>query len=146
MTASSTKQDDIPTRRPSGTPDANTTVLVIDDEARLADTIRLLLAPEHEVTLTYNVEEANAHLAGGASPDVILCDLTLPGKSGADFFAELQATRPDLVERIAFMTGGPSVESIARFLRQAGRPFLEKPFQAADLQAVVRSLLAHRGL
>ncbi len=90
-------------------------VLVIDDEPAIANTLRDLLAPEHEVVPATSTREALATLATGDF-DVIFCDLMMPGLSGIDLYERIKADLPGIEERIVFMTGGAFTTRAAEFL------------------------------
>jgi FixJ family two-component response regulator len=55
-----------------------------------------------------------------------------------DVHAELRRTNLDVLGKLLFMTGGTSNPSTREFLKQAPT-FVEKPFDADDLRAVVRA-------
>ncbi|MCZ7685450.1 MAG: response regulator [Sandaracinaceae bacterium] len=115
-------------------------VLVVDDEPLIGTTLRILL-DEHEVRVVGSGPAARDLLAGGASFDVILCDLMLEGFSGMDLSRWLETERPEMAKRLVFMTGGAFTEEARSFLR--GVPSarqLEKPFSTEDILRVLRSV------
>ena len=69
---------------------------------------------------------------------MILCDLMMPGMSGAEVYAEATARRPELAERFVFMTGGAFTERGREFLASVRAQVLDKPFDVAQLSALVR--------
>ncbi len=115
-------------------------VLVIDDEPLICTTLRILL-DEHEVRVVSSGREARELLAAGGSFDVILCDLMLDDFSGMDLARWLESARPDLLDRLVFMTGGAFTDEARRFLR--GVPptrRLEKPFSSEQITRILGSL------
>jgi len=68
-------------------------ILVVDDEPHIADGLRFNLQAEgHDVTVTYDGEQALALLLEGDEPfDVVILDVMLPGKDGFETAAELRA-------------------------------------------------------
>lgn len=52
------------------------------------------------------------------------------------------ATKPQLTERIIFVTGDTLSPDVADFLRDSGRPCLEKPFAPDDVRRTVAAVLA----
>ena len=132
---------------PSTAPPARTSgrahLLVIDDEERLAETLRMALAYSHDVTIATSGSDALAKIRGGTHPfDLVLCDLFLPDISGPDIYAEVQRTRPDLLARFVFLTGGAFTESARRFLQNIDNPRLEKPFDLGALEDLISERLA----
>jgi PAS domain S-box-containing protein len=120
-------------------------VLVIDDEERLAATLRLALSPAHDVDVaTSGRAGRDAVLAGDY--DVVLCDLFLPDLSGPEIFDDVVASRPELGGRFVFLTGGAFTDAARSFLRRVPNARLEKPFDLGTLEALIADLLATRRL
>ena len=108
-------------------------VLVIDDEPLVGRVLELSLQAEHDVTTVLSAEDGLALLERGDAFDAILCDLTMPGMDGQEFYELLSKTRPDLAQRVILMTGGATTERAQRFVNQmAGRRIL-KPFSTNEL-------------
>ncbi|RYG74121.1 response regulator, partial [bacterium] len=103
-------------------------VLLIDDEPALARTLKLLLSELHDVTAVTTGKEALEILLGGAVFDLVLCDLMMPQVTGMDIHAKLAVERPDMVERLVFMTGGAFTARASDFLKRVSNVRLEKPF------------------
>ena len=114
--------------------------LLVDDE----DVIRLALRRFFQ-RQGWAVDEAEDGAAAlgflvgprAAAYDVILTDLLMPGMSGKEFYARVAATRPELVARVIVSTGDSMSPDAADFLRRTGCPVLNKPFELAELRAVV---------
>jgi len=73
-----------------------------------------------------------------------LCDLMMPGESGMDFFSVLRRLYPQLVGRVAFITGGAVTPDTSKFLETAARPVLSKPFTFESLLSFVENAIALR--
>jgi signal transduction histidine kinase len=112
-------------------------VLVIDDEPMVLSSFHRILAREHDVTTVGSAEEALELLEGGASFDVILCDLMMPGVSGMDLHERLAARAPDQAERMIFMTGGAFTARAREFLDTVKNQWFDKPFDVSKLTALV---------
>lgn len=117
-------------------------VLIIEDDASIrANLCRLLGLQGHEVA------EAGDGQSGIASarrmqPDLILCDIVMPGLDG---FAVLQALRADpATARIPFVFLTASAEPGDRHLgiEQGADAYVTKPFQMERLTAIISELLA----
>lgn len=125
---------------PTHAPSASARILVIDDEIALHSVCAQVLA-RHEVIAVGSAEAGLARVRAGQPFDAILCDLMMPGLGGAGFLAALERERPDLVDRLAFMTGGAVTAEADATLRRSAFPPLEKPFGVAALRARVAELL-----
>jgi PAS domain S-box-containing protein len=116
-------------------------VLVIDDEPMIRSLVTRVLAGYFQVTSADGVRAALAALSESQDFDAILCDLMMPTESGMDFFGVVRRLYPDLVKRVAFITGGAVAPDTSRFLETAGRPVLNKPFTPETLAAFVEQLV-----
>jgi CheY-like chemotaxis protein len=115
--------------------------LVVEDEADVAETLRELLEREgYSVTVATDGAAALMAIDRGEF-DLILSDLRMPGVSGPDLHARLAETRPHLVERMGFVTGDTLGSSMDDFLRNCGRPVLEKPFTKVGVRCLIASIV-----
>ena len=108
-----------------------TSVLVVDDD----QTVRETLADYFE-TLGYVVRTAGTATAGRQAaaehaPDVVLVDLRLPDASGLTLLEALRADDPEL--GVIVLTGHADVPTAVRAMQQGALDFLEKPM---DLEAL----------
>ena len=117
------------------------TALVVDDEPDIAETISELLEREgFEVTVASDGAAALMALDRGEY-DIVLSDLRMPGVSGPEMYQRLAEVRPHLLPRIGFVTGDTLGSSMDAFLRESGRPVLEKPFTRAGVRCLVQALI-----
>ena len=116
--------------------------LIVDDEEEIAGALADFLSIEGYVCdVVIGGLAARQRLAGGAVFDLVVTDLRMPGLDGPGLFAWIAAERPELVPRTAFTTGDTLGNAAARFLAEAGRPVLEKPF----MPDTIRRFLAEVG-
>ena len=113
-------------------------ILVVDDYAPFAISLRVLLAAGHDVHIATGGRAALELLARDPAFDLILCDLQMPAVSGEVVWRELQAAHPGLERRIVFMTGNIRTPEVERFLSEAGNARIEKPFEPAVVLDLVR--------
>lgn len=128
------------TRAPQGRP----RILVVDDEERLAATIRLALLPSYDVDVCTNGTDALARMREREF-DVVLCDVFLPDRSAPEIFDEVTHTAPHLAPRFVFLTGGAFTENARAFLQNVPNPRLEKPFELERLESVIADQLRLTG-
>jgi len=127
--------------RPPGGGVASGSVLVVDDERPLATAIARELGARMQVELVHSGGEALRAL-GRDRFDAVLCDLRMPDLSGAEVYRRTRARDRAQAARFVFITGVAGAAREAEFLREAGRPVLEKPFAMDDLWRTVGSVMA----
>lgn len=110
-------------------------VLVVDDEADLAESCRnVLVNAGYRVTVATRANEALALLNRGVF-DIALIDLYLPHMSGMELLKRVKETSPDTL--VVVMTANPSVESSIEVLHEGAWDYLPKPFTASHLQVLL---------
>ncbi|MFO0678877.1 MAG: ATP-binding protein [Polyangiaceae bacterium] len=120
-------------------------ILVVDDEAGFALTLKYLLADEHDVVATTRPKEAlDGILAEDASFDVVFCDLLMPGLTGMQIYAEVRSKKPHWADRFVFMTGGAFTREAIAFVAETTNTCLEKPFSPDVLRAAIARVVAAR--
>ena len=119
-------------------------ILVVDDEPHIADGLRFNLQAEgHDVTVTYDGEQALALLLEGDEPfDVVILDVMLPGKDGFETAAELRAAGQYVP--ILMLTARGRADDVLRGFEAGADDYLPKPFELAILLARVNGLLRRR--
>lgn len=117
------------------------TVLVIEDEAPIRENLERFLALEG-----YAVESAENGARGmerirTRRPDLILCDVMMPVKTGFEVLAELRGD--PLLARIpfVFITASAEKEDISKGLDLGAADYVTKPFKLTELAALVRRRL-----
>jgi CheY-like chemotaxis protein len=116
-------------------------ILVVDDEPPLASLIAEILSAEgHHVDTASNGLAALARVEQ-TEYDLILSDLRMPELDGPGFYRELERRRPDLLTRIAFVSGSAHTANMEHFLEKTGVPILYKPFRMEQLTKLATALL-----
>jgi PAS domain S-box-containing protein len=114
-------------------------LLIVDDDALFAGSLRRWLAREHEVSVVNSGREALAKFVAGATYDVILCDLMMPELSGPELHDALVQLAPDQAEKIIFITGGAYSPASQQFLERNTNLCFEKPCDLQELRAAVQA-------
>jgi CheY-like chemotaxis protein len=120
------------------------TILVVDDEPHLLDTVRFILeAGGYTVLTARSGGEALALLAGlregKRSVDLILTDIQMPGPTGLELIERLAAAREKAP--VLVMSGYNDRETVRKLRERGCEHFLDKPFEEEDLLREVRGLL-----
>jgi CheY-like chemotaxis protein len=109
------------------------TVLVVDDERLIADTISAILTEHGFITFkAYSGEEA-VRLAAKVEPDIVLSDVLMPIMSGIQMAILIKESLP--ATRIVLLSGQAATAELMRQAAAAGHNFelLAKPIHPEDL-------------
>jgi two-component system, cell cycle sensor histidine kinase and response regulator CckA len=117
-------------------------VLVVDDEPSLAQTLGFLLRDDHEVVLATSGRQAIEVLRGRHDFDVILCDLMMPSVSGIDVHDWLATNYPGTERCMVFMTGGTFTPKAVQFVSAVPNYTIDKPFSIEAIQGIIREVAA----
>jgi len=118
-------------------------VLVVDDEAGVRESLRVLLSGECEVETASNGDEALRSLAA-APADLVVLDLVMPGKSGLDVLEELSAAGD--APAVLVLTATKTVDTAVRAMQLGAADYVTKPFEVDALRLKIRHHLEHRAL
>ena len=117
-------------------PDANSTVLVIDDDPDLRASVgRLLRSLGLDAQLFASISDfLKSDPPDG--PTCLVLDVRLPGQSGLDLQRELAAANRELP--IIFITGHGDIPMSVQAMKGGAIEFLTKPFRDQDLLDAIR--------
>ena len=114
-------------------------VMVVEDDASVADVLREVLADEgFALTFVPSGEEA-IRLVAEDCPDLILTDISLPGKSGLEVMRVARIHDSEVA--VVLMTGHATVQNSIDALRQGASDYITKPFE--DITEIPRTLNRH---
>jgi signal transduction histidine kinase/DNA-binding response OmpR family regulator/ABC-type xylose transport system substrate-binding protein len=124
-------------------PQREHTILLIDDNAELRQFLKTQLSPH------YNIVEAHdgatgLHLAFEVVPDVIICDVMLPGKDGFDVSRELKTDLRTSHIPVVILTAKGSIEQKITGVQTGADEYITKPFVFQYLYERVKSLIVNR--
>jgi CheY-like chemotaxis protein len=114
-------------------------VLLIDDEPFILELLERILSDEYEVATSTSSTDMLARLIAGERYDAILCDMLMPHVTGMELHQALVSYCPEQATRVVFVTGGPTRDAHADFLRSVC--FVRKPFSVEGVRAIVRALV-----
>jgi len=117
-------------------------LLVVDDEAEIAELMRSMLESAGFEVATAESGAVALELLDAARFDAIVSDLRMPDMDGAALWRAVRERQPLLSRRMLFVTGDTLSPEAQQFLGKARSASLDKPFAKADLLAAVQTLLA----
>ena len=120
------------------------TVLVIDDEPAILETIRILLKSEGFAPHTAQDGSEGISRMTSLRPDIVISDVRMPTMSGLDVLAAARSL--DAETPVILMTAQASVPAAIQAVNDGAFYFLEKPFPNEQLLAIVRRAAEHRRL
>ena len=119
-------------------------IVIVEDETAMLQPLRRMLSDRHDILTFSDPRDGMRCLIEREPPDVIICDVNMPGVSGLELYREVTKARPFLSERFVFLTGDDASD-LANLLAGSPRRILEKPVHRADLIAAIESVWAARG-
>src|SRR5437660_1957789 len=124
-------------------PSSAGSVLIVDDEAEIRESLRTLLELEgYEVEAASTGEEGLSRI-GERTFDLVLLDVALPDRNGLDILVDLRAI--DRVISVVMITAYGTVENAVRAMQSGAANFIQKPWDNEKLLADVRAAVArHR--
>jgi DNA-binding response OmpR family regulator len=123
--------------------DKKFTLLIIEDNAEVRTFLRSRLEEDYEV-----LEEINGNLGLSKAyelvPDLILCDVMLPGKDGFDITQKLKSDFRTSHIPIILLTALSSIEKQIEGTQMGADAYFCKPFNMALLRERIKTLLRNR--
>ena len=116
-------------------------VLVIEDDAEIADVLRRFLRQEGHDVRTATDGDGALPAAAEFVPDLVILDLGLPGLDGVEVCRRLRA-EGDVP--ILILTARTELEDRVEGLDSGADDYLVKPFERRELLARIRALLRRR--
>src|SRR5690348_2928461 len=127
-------------RQGSATSSGSGSVLIIDDEAAIRESLETLLEFEgYFVQAAETGEEGLARL-GEAPYDLVLLDFALPDRNGLEVLSEIRSRDPQLP--VIMITAYGTVDNAVRAMQNGATNFIQKPWDNEKLLADVRTAVA----
>jgi len=115
-------------------------ILLIDDEPGMLRYIRTLLeVDDYKVETAATGEEALSRVQKGLHPDLVLLDLLMPGIDGLQTLEQLRQLQPGL--KVVMLSCVSDTRKVVQAIRLGAQDYLTKPFQKAELDAVIDQCL-----
>ena len=114
---------------------AETTVLVVDDDASIRSVLAGLLAQAGYVVRTVASGELALEAVGREAVDVVITDLRMPGMGGMALLGALQTSFPDLP--VIVISAHATVPTAVEAMKLGAKDLLVKPFDRQEVMALV---------
>ena len=119
-------------------------ILLIDDEDMFREDMASLLRQQGFACRTAASGEDGLRAAQAEAPDLVLCDLVMPGAGGLEVVGRLAALYPELP--VIVITAYGTLETAVEAFRSGATDYVLKPVVPEDLLGKVARCLEHRRL
>ncbi len=119
-------------------------LLVVDDESGILDTLRILLRNEGFEVTTAQGGKAGLEQIRSGTHDIILSDVRMPQVSGLDILTA--AREQDPMTPVILMTAQASLQSAISAVNSGAFYYIQKPFSNDELVAILRRACEYRAV
>jgi len=119
-------------------------LLVVDDESGILDTLRILLRNEGFEVTTAQGGKAGLEQIRTGTHDIILSDVRMPQVSGLDILTA--AREQDPMTPVILMTAQASLQSAISAVNSGAFYYIQKPFSNDELVAILRRACEYRAV
>ncbi len=114
-------------------------LLIVDDEIGIQNLLNRVLKSEgYDIRCANHGEEA-IRLAKEDVPDLVLCDIIMPGKDGIATLAELKKLSSKI--EVIMLTAHSTVENAVAAMKLGAADYIKKPFDVEELKIVIEKTL-----
>lgn len=118
-------------------------ILLIDDDVELRRYVRQLLKDAYVIYEADNGEKG-LELVSEVEPDVVVCDMVMPGMNGIEFCLKIKALPALCHIPVILLTSSSSPEVKLKGIECGADDFITKPFERDLLVARIKSIIAGR--
>lgn len=120
------------------------TVLIIDDEISIRDSLTLFFKDEGYAVFTAEDGESGLNILFNKEIDIVLTDLRMPKKDGIEVMQTIHKTRPDTP--MIVVSGAGKKEDIIKALRMGAKDYITKPIDLDIIGHTVKQALENTRL
>ncbi len=117
----------------------NRRILLVDDEPNVRRSLMRMLRGYQVITAATGREAIEALQTHAF--DAVICDLVMPDLDGVDVYEALEASRPDLLDRVIYTSGGAYTPRAAAFVANREIRFVEKPIHPQRFVELLEDVL-----
>lgn len=119
-------------------------ILVIDDDQNTLTSLGGLLRMSGYDCMTASDGQAGVELARRSRPDLIVCDVTMPGMDGYDVLRALRRDPQTSVIPLIYLSGNQDHEFVRQGMGLGADDYLTKPFQPRQLLDSIEARIARQ--
>lgn len=124
-------------------PENKSLVMIVDDDPEVVNYLKMLLTPHYRVSCCFDAESAY-QAVGEEEPNIILCDVIMPGKDGYEFCRDIKNNLQLCHIPVVLVTAKALVENQVEGLNTGADAYITKPFAPNVLLATIHSMLDNR--
>ncbi len=125
-------------------PAVKPSVLVVDDETGILETLRILLKNEGFTPHVALGGKQGLEQIAALAPDIVITDVRMPSVTGLEMLSAARAKDPDLP--VILMTAQADLRSAIQAVNEGAYYYIQKPFVNDDIVAILRRAAEHRQL
>lgn len=116
-------------------------ILLIEDDANVLRNLETIVSEEGYKPITAQNGRIGIELAEREKPDLIICDISMPGINGYDVLETLSQNRNTRSIPFIFLTAKVEKEDIRRGMQLGADDYILKPFTIDELLASIKTRL-----
>jgi two-component system nitrogen regulation response regulator NtrX len=120
------------------------TILVVDDEEGILDTVSGILEDEGHQVITASSGESALLKCSESLPDLVLLDVWMPGMDGIETLKQLKKKHTEL--SVIMISGHSSIDTAVHAIKHGAYDFLEKPLSLDKVVILTKRALEKRNL
>ena len=115
------------------------TILIVDDEKNIRESLNLLLKDSYIVEMAENGQQA-LKILDEQKPAVILLDLTMPEMDGLSTLKEFRER--NIKSPVLVLTGNGTIKTAVEAVKLGALDYIAKPFDIAELNVAISAAIA----
>src|SRR2546422_189468 len=120
-------------------------ILVVDDDRSVRTYLaHFLTSRGYVVDCDESGEQALARIAAGASPDVVILDIIIPGMNGLEVLARMK--KIDAALSVIILSALGQIKNVVDAMRIGASDYLVKPFEEQELELAIENVLEKQKL
>lgn len=120
----------------------NKKVLLIEDEPNIIEAVSFILSRDGWDVKTHSNGHDAVDAVRNRTPDLIILDVMLPGKSGFDILREIRSDQQFALTPVLMLTARGQVKDREMAEKAGASRYMTKPFSNAEVLDAVRSMVA----